>query len=140
MVYITKKIDLQTYNDLKTKGSQALKDFGFECLYDSGYIKSDREYEVRFAIVMYLNYYTKTKYLKKIFKQIEQVKNDEYYVKMAIAWFVAEAYANNMEDTLEYIKNSKLDNWTFNKAIQKIRESYRVSKEDKEMLNKMKRK
>ena len=45
MVYITKKIDLQTYNDLKTKGSQALKDFGFECLYDSGYIKSDREYK-----------------------------------------------------------------------------------------------
>ena len=45
MVYITKKIDLQTYNDLKTKGSQALKDFGFECLYNSGYIKSDREYK-----------------------------------------------------------------------------------------------
>jgi hypothetical protein len=59
---------------------------------------------------------------------------------MAIAWFVAEAYANNREDTLEYINKSKLDNWTFNKAIQKIRESYRVSKEDKEMLNKMKRK
>ncbi|MBQ9013611.1 MAG: DNA alkylation repair protein [Bacilli bacterium] len=104
------------------------------------YIKSDKEYEVRFAVVMYLNYYTKTKYLKKILKQIEQVKNDEYYVKMAIAWFVAEAYANNREDTLEYINKSKLDNWTFNKAIQKIRESYRVSKEDKEMLNKMKRK
>ena len=104
------------------------------------YIKSDREYEIRFALVMYLNYYTKTKYLNKIFKQIEQIKNDEYYVKMAIAWLVAEAYANNREDTLEYIKKSKLDNWTFNKAIQKIRESYRVTQEDKDMLNKMKRK
>ena len=104
------------------------------------YIKSNKEYEIRFAVVMYLNYYTKTKYLNKIFKQIEQIKNEEYYVKMAVAWFVAEAYANNREETLEYIKKSKLDNWTFNKAIQKIRESYRVTQEDKDMLNKMKRK
>ena len=104
------------------------------------YINSDKEYEIRFAVVMYLNYYTETKYLKKIFKQIEQVENDEYYVKMAIAWFVAEAYADNRDDALEYIKKSKLDKWTFNKAIQKIRESYRVTQEDKDMLNKMKRK
>lgn len=104
------------------------------------YIKSNKEYEIRFAVVMYLNYYTKTKYLNKIFKQIEQINNEEYYVKMAVAWFIAEAYINNREDTLKFLKNTKIDNWTFNKGIQKIRESYRVSKEDKEMLNKMKRK
>ena len=103
------------------------------------YISSKKEYEIRFALVMYLNYYTKTKYLNKIFKQIDKIKNDEYYVKMAIAWFVAEAYTNNREETLEYIKKSKLEKWTFNKAIQKIRESYRISAEDKEMLNKMKK-
>lgn len=103
------------------------------------YINSKKEFEIRFAVVMYLDYYTRTKYLKEIFKQIEQIKNEEYYVKMAIAWFIAEAYANNRDDTLEYIKKSKLDKWTFNKAIQKIRESYRVSNEDKEMLNKMKK-
>lgn len=103
------------------------------------YIVSDKEFEIRFAVVMYLDYYTKTKYLKEIFKQIEEIKNDEYYVKMAIAWFIAEAYTDDREETLEYIKNSKLDKWTFNKAIQKIRESYRVSDEDKEMLNKLKK-
>jgi len=103
------------------------------------YITSDKEFEIRFAVVMYLDYYTKSKYLNKIFNQIEQIKNDEYYVKMAIAWFVAEAYTHNRDETLEYIKKSKLNNWTFNKAIQKIRESYRISDEDKDMLNKMKR-
>ncbi|WP_330586886.1 hypothetical protein [Aminipila terrae] len=35
---------------------------------------------------------------------------------------------------------NKLDDFTYNKAIQKIRESYRVSKEDKEFLNQLKRK
>ncbi|MBQ3407794.1 MAG: DNA alkylation repair protein [Clostridia bacterium] len=104
------------------------------------YIKSDKEYEIRFAVVMYLDYYTKTKYLKKIFKQIEQLKNDEYYVKMGVAWFIAEAYINNREDTLDFLKNTKIDNWTYNKGIQKIRESLRATPEEKNMLNKMKRK
>ncbi len=103
------------------------------------YIVSSKEFEIRFALVMYLNYYTNTKYLKEIFKQIDNIKNEEYYVKMAIAWLVAEAYARNSTETLKYIKKSKLETWTFNKAIQKIRESYRVSEEDKEMLNKMKK-
>lgn len=103
------------------------------------YIASDREFEIRFALVMYLDYYTKTKYLKTIFKQIEKIKCEEYYVKMGVAWLIAEAYIHNRAETLEYIKISKLDKWTFNKAIQKIRESYRVSDEDKEMLNKMKK-
>ena len=103
------------------------------------YIVSNKEFEIRFVLVMYLDYYTKTKYLKKIFKQIEKIKCEEYYVKMAIAWLIAEAFIHNREDTLEYIKKSKLDKWTYNKAIQKIRESYRASNEDKELLNKMKK-
>ena len=103
------------------------------------YVCSKKQFEIRFALVMYLDYYINTKYLKEIFKQIDNIKNDEYYVKMAIAWLVAEAYARDRDETLRYIKKSKLDAWTFNKAIQKIRESYRVSNEDKEMLNKMKK-
>lgn len=107
--------------------------------YIQKYIKAKSEFEIRFAVVMYLDYYTETKYLGEIFKQIDTIKNEEYYVKMGIAWFVAEAYVHNREQTLNYIKESKLDKWTFNKAIQKIRESYRVSNEDKEQLNKLKK-
>lgn len=103
------------------------------------YIKSNKEYEIRFAVVMYLDYYTKTKYLKEIFNQIDKIKNEEYYVKMAIAWFIAEAFVNAREQTLQFIKKTKIDKWTFNKAIQKIKESYRVSEEDKQMLNKLKK-
>jgi hypothetical protein len=38
------------------------------------------------------------------------------------------------------LQENNLDDFTHNKAIQKIRESFRVSKEDKEMLNGLKRK
>jgi hypothetical protein len=58
---------------------------------------------------------------------------------MAQAWLISEAYVKYPHITLTYLKKSHLDKWTFNKGIQKIRESLRVSKETKDMLNKLKR-
>ena len=56
---------------------------------------------------------------------------------MAVAWAVSICYIKYPEKTYSYLESCKLDNFTFNKAIQKIRESYRVPKEDKENLKKM---
>ena len=106
----------------------------------SKYFKSDKEYEIRFAVVMLLGHYVKNEYIDKIFKVIDNIKNEEYYVEMAIAWLVAEMYIKFPKETMEYLKNCKLNNFTYNKALQKARESYRVCKEEKEILNKMKRK
>lgn len=103
------------------------------------YIKSDGEYEIRFAVVMYLDYFIDDKYLKKIFNQIEQISDDRYYVKMAVAWFLATAYAKFPTYTMEFLKKTNIDNWTYNKSIQKMIESYRVSDDDKVILRKMKK-
>ena len=89
---------------------------------------------------MLLDYYVKEEYLDKIFKIIDNITNEEYYVEMGIAWLVAEMYIKFPKQTMNYLKNNKLNKFTFNKSIQKTRESYRVSKEEKEILNKMKRK
>ena len=64
----------------------------------------------------------------------------EYYVQMSVAWLISICYIKYPSITIKYIMNNKLDDFTHNKAIQKIRESYRVSKEDKEHLNMLKRK
>ena len=40
---------------------------------------------------------------------------------------------------MKYLKETKLDNWTYNKALQKICESFRVPKEMKENIKKMKK-
>ena len=59
---------------------------------------------------------------------------------MAVAWAVSVYFVHFPEESMKYLKNNQLDNWTYNKAIQKITESYRVEKEMKELLRRMKRK
>lgn len=103
------------------------------------YIKSNKEYEIRFAVVMYLSYYINEKYLDEIFNLIEQVDNDEYYTKMAIAWFISIAYIKEKFMTLDFLKRTNMDDWIYNKALQKIIESYRVDDSDKNQIRKMKR-
>ena len=106
----------------------------------SKYFKSKKEYEIRFAVVMLLDHYVKEEYINEIFEVIDNIKNDEYYVEMGIAWLVAEMYIKFPKQTMKYLKNCNLNKFTYNKALQKARESYRVSKEEKEILNKMKKK
>ena len=103
------------------------------------YIHSNKEYEIRFAVVMYLNYYLDDEYIAEILKRIDKVENKEYYVQMAIAWLISIAYIKQKDKTIKYLEKNHLDKFTQNKAIQKIRESYRVPKEEKEDLLKYKK-
>ena len=114
------------------------KDEMWEFLND--YINSNKEFEIRFCIVMYLDYYLNDEYIDRVIKNISNIQSDKYYVQMAIAWLLSVSYIKQKEKTLEYIKNNGLNDFTYNKALQKITESYRVSKEEKEFIKRMKRK
>ena len=60
---------------------------------------------------------------------------------MMIAWFFATSLSKQWDATLPFLKENRIsDDWTHNKTIQKARESYRITKEQKELLEKMKRK
>ena len=98
------------------------------------YAKSDSEFEVRFAMVALLNYFVNENYLERLFQIFNETTHEGYYVKMAIAWAVSVCYVKFPGETAAYLENDRLDDFTHNKAIQKIRESFRVSKEDKEKL------
>ena len=100
------------------------------------YINSENEYEIRFALVMYLNYYLTEEYIDRILEKIDKITNKEYYVQMAIAWLISFAYIKQKEKTEQYLLKNNLDEFTLKKSIQKIRESYRVRDEDKEQLKK----
>ena len=102
------------------------------------YKDSKKEYELRFLLVMLLNYYIEDKYIDKIFEVIEYIKIDGYYVKMAVAWLLSICYIKEKEATINYLKNSHLDDFTLRKTISKINDSYRVSKEEKEQLKRSK--
>ena len=71
-------------------------------------------------------------------EKVSDVKSEEYYVNMMIAWYFATALAKNYESTLPFIENHKLEKWTHNKAIQKSIESYRITPEQKEYLRSLK--
>ncbi len=103
------------------------------------YLKSSKEFELRFAIIIILDYYLTDEYIDDVFEIFDNVKKEEYYVKMAIAWTLQVAYVKYKEKTIKYLQNNQLDDFTYNKAIQKMIESNRVSKEEKDELKKMKR-
>ena len=104
------------------------------------YLKSDKEFELRFAIVMILGYFIDEKYLEKDFKIFNNIKSDKYYVKMALAWAISICVIKYYDRTVKYLeKEAILDDFTYNKAIQKARESYRLSKEQKDFLNTLKK-
>lgn len=103
------------------------------------YIKSEKEFEVRFAIVMILDYFIDEQYLQKDFQIFDSIKHEGYYVKMAVAWAISVCIVKYYEETIQYLEKAQIDNWTYNKAIQKSIESYRITEAQKQNLRKMKK-
>lgn len=107
--------------------------------YLHSYVGSEGEYAVRFALVCMLNFFVTEPFVDRVLKVLEEVRHEGYYVKMAAAWTVSVCYTKFPEETLGFFKNNALDDFTHNKAIQKIRESLQVSREEKEALKKWRR-
>ena len=103
------------------------------------YVTSGKEFEIRFGVVMILDYYITEEYLKKDFSIFDHIKSNQYYVQMAVAWAISVCLIKFYDKTIEYLKNAKIDKFTYNKALQKAIESYRISDEQKIELRKMKK-
>lgn len=104
------------------------------------YVCSHSEYQVRFAVVCILDFFICEAFLERVLDLLSQIRQEGYYVKMAVAWAVSICYIKFPRETERLFTENLLDDFTHNKAIQKIRESYRVEKADKERLNTLKRK
>nr|UWI51738.1 DNA alkylation repair protein [Clostridioides difficile] len=113
-----------------------------EYMYDilKKYVCSESPWEIRFALVMFLIYYVDDEHIKDIFEYCNNIQNEEYYVKMGMAWLLSVCFVKYEEETLLYIKNNNLDEFTYNKMLQKIIESNRVDLEKKNIIRSMKRK
>ena len=97
------------------------------------YLKSNKEFEIRFAVVIILNYYIEENYLEKNFKIFDSITSKEYYVQMAVAWAISICFVKFYDKTLKYIENCNLDKFTYNKSIQKAIESYRITPEQERL-------
>ena len=100
--------------------------------------KSEHIYTVRFAVVTLMKFFMDEHLDKKHLKLLLSIKSDEYYINMAIAWYLATALSSRWDLVIPYIEKQKFSKWVHNKAIQKAVESYRITKEQKEYLKTLK--
>ena len=102
------------------------------------WLKSDKTYTVRFAIVTLLANYLDDDFEEEMLTLVTDIKSEEYYINMAIAWYVSVALVKQYDSTIKLIQSKKLDKFTHNKSIQKAIESYRVDDDKKKYLRTLK--
>ena len=100
---------------------------------------SDQTYTIRFGLKILMAHFLDNDFKKEYLEIPAKIKSDEYYINMMIAWFYATALAKQWDSTILYIENGVLDKWVHNKTIQKARESYRITAEQKEYLKSLKK-
>lgn len=101
------------------------------------YLYSDEEFSIRFGVVMLLNYYICDSYINDLFPVFDEIHHEGYYVKMAVAWAISLCYGKYPKETLAYLNNNRLDDFTYYKALQKITELRNTGEAEKEMIKKM---
>ena len=102
------------------------------------WIKSSEVYTVRFAIGMLMEHFLNEDFKEEYPELVSEVRSEEYYVNMMIAWYFATALAKQYESTVKYLEERRLDEWTHNRSIQKAIESRRISDERKMYLKTLK--
>ncbi len=103
------------------------------------YTQALSEFEVRFGVVMLMDYFIEETYLEQVVDALESVCHEGYYVKMAVAWALSVCFAKFPSWTMTALRQRHWDSDTYQKALQKIIESRRVSAEDKAVIREMKK-
>lgn len=107
--------------------------------YIEKYLSQPAEFSQRFALTTLLSNYVEEQYLGYIFDCCSRADTSFYYVHMAVAWLIAEVLVKYYANGVEFLKCNSLSPKTHNKAIQKAKESYRLTPEQKIYLNNLKR-
>ena len=102
-------------------------------------IKKEEEYPIRFAVVCMLDHFIDHTYIERVLQWCDRIGHDGYYVKMAVAWAVSVCFVKYPEPTYKFLQKNYMDDFTQNKAIQKICDSYRVTKEMKQEIKSFRR-
>ncbi len=109
---------------------------GFHYLLDL--LQQDNPWIIRFVLIMFLSHYLQDDYIDKVLEASASVTNDHYYVRMGNAWLLSVAFVKYRDKTVNLLKSSRLDDWTYHKTLQKIMESNRVDQATKEWISTMK--
>ena len=98
------------------------------------WIASSETYTIRYGIGMLMRLYLDADFDPEYVRIVAEVKSDEYYVNMMIAWYMATALAKQWDAVVPYIEEHRMSDWVHRKTIQKAVESYRITDEQKRYL------
>ncbi len=98
------------------------------------WLKSDDVYTVRFGIEMLMCHYLDSNFSTEYPRWVSQIKSDEYYIRMMVAWYFATALSMQYDAVVPYLEQKRLDSDTHKKTIRKAIESYRIPDEKKTYL------
>ena len=101
------------------------------------YYQSDKEFEVRFAIVMSMCYLLKEEWLSLVFEKLQQINlpnihseyvnlPSPYYVRMGMAWLLATSLAKYPNETRNFVNASSLTEDVKRLYARKARESFKT--------------
>lgn len=106
-------------------------------------LSSDQPFVCRYGVVNMSAHFLTQDYVDKVFDALSKIKLwGEYYVDMAVAWLVATAMAKCRDSAMQFMQNegkTLLPVFCYNKALQKMRDSFRVSQQDKQWTYENKR-
>ena len=102
------------------------------------WIASDKTYTCRFGLGMLMMHFLDDDFSQECLELAASVRSQEYYINMMLAWYFATALAKQWDATVPYLTEKRLSPWVHNKTIQKARESYRITPEQKEYLKTLK--
>lgn len=102
------------------------------------WLDSGHTYTVRYGVGCLMNYYLDSEFSPEYMEIVANIRSNEYYINMMIAWYFATALAKQYSEAMKYIEQHRLGDWTHRKAIQKAIESYRITDEQKKYLKTLK--
>lgn len=103
------------------------------------WLASDQVYTVRYGVRMLMWFYLETEFEPE-YLELAAVRSEEYYIRMAVAWYFATALTKQYDAALPWLKQNRLEPWVHNKTIQKAVESYQIPDDRKTYLRGLKRK
>lgn len=102
------------------------------------WIAGDDTYTVRFGVVTLLGYFLEEAFAPEMLDLVAGIRSEEYYIKMAVAWYFSMALVKQYDATIPYFRKQVMPVWEHNKAIQKAIESRQIDAETKNYLRSLK--
>lgn len=103
------------------------------------WVVSEHVYTCRIGVGMLMRHFLDEDFKPEYHEIPAHIHSDEYYINMMIAWYFATALAKQWESTIPYLERHKLNTQVHNKTIQKARESFRITADQKAYLKTLKR-